>query len=302
MSICRFREELQNLISGEILVNEPMSLHTTWRIGGPADLMLIPEDIEDCWAAIKLAKKYGIPYLVMGNGSNLLVKDRGIRGLVIKMAAGEIKVDEEQNLIFAPAGTLLPVVARVAADHALSGLEFAVGIPASVGGAIVMNAGAHGKSIGEVVKEVNVLDSDGELLVLPGRDLDFRYRYSNILQKNFIVTKAVFLLARAPAVEIKKRMTEFLEKRRQLQPVGKPNAGSVFKNPAGTSAGMLIDAAGCKGLTVGDAQVSEKHANFILNLDSATAHDVLTLIEQVKNAVYKKFNVMLELEVQVVGE
>lgn len=301
MDSYRFVDELKNLTTGKILTDEPMANHTTWRIGGPADVMLFPQTSEEIVNALRLAFKYKIPFYVLGNGSNLLVKDKGIRGLVINTSRkNDVKV--EGHLISADAGAMMPIVSRIAADNGLSGLEFAVGIPASVGGATIMNAGAHGSCIADAVREVKVLDCQGEEKTFSQGAIGFRYRGSWIKDEGLIVTRVVFSLEKANPGDIKAKMNEFIKRRIANQPGGKPNAGSVFKNPVGISAGKLIDEAGCKGLSCGGAEVSRKHANFILNINGASAKDVLELIERVKEAVNRKFNIQLELEVQILGE
>ncbi len=302
MDVQRFKEEVQRVFSGKILVQEPMARHTSWKIGGPVDLLLIPESEDDCITVLQLAKHHGVPYWVIGNGSNLLVTDKGIRGLVIKIGSNMNSVTLQDQEIIAQSGAMMPIVARIAADHALVGLEFAAGIPATVGGALVMNAGAHGRCMADVVKEVTILDSDGIQHRIGNAEMLFRYRSSRLKTEQGIVMQVVFSLDKGSASDIKVNMLNFMEQRRKAQPSNKPNAGSVFKNPPGTSAGQLIDAAGCKGMRCGGAEVSTKHANFILNTDHATAADVLQLVERVKAAVIQKFNIELELEVRVVGE
>lgn len=302
MDYLRVKSELAGLISGQIRLDESMVNHTTWRIGGPAEMLVMPGDIADIKTVVRYAGKREIPLTIIGNGSNVLIRDSGIRGIVLKITRGLDKIDVDGLTMRVQAGALLPVVARKAAEHALTGLEFAAGIPAAMGGAVVMNAGANGQSISSVVREVKVIDPDGCCQVLSGSDLQFRYRGSVIQEKRMVIVEALLAMQKGEQAAIRGRMDELMAVRRATQPLHLPNAGSVFANPSGLAAGRLIEEAGGKGLQAGKARVSEKHANFIVNLGGATASDVLELIKKVREMVFAKHGVNLPMEVQVLGE
>ncbi|MBF7083241.1 UDP-N-acetylmuramate dehydrogenase [Desulfallas sp. Bu1-1] len=294
--------ELKDVIKGEVLVGEPMSRHTSWRIGGPADLFVVPRDIDDLREALMYARRYTIPVSVVGNGTNLLVSDLGVRGMVIKIGPGLAGIEVRDNTITAGAGAPLPRLAARALESGLAGFEFLAGIPGTVGGALVMNAGANGCSVGERVKRVTAVDYGGNELHFDRRELGFSYRHSCLAQKRLIIAEVVFEGVPGRPEEIKQRMESYLIRRRQTQPLEHPNAGSVFKNPPGDSAGRLIEQAGCKGMRVGAIEVSPRHANFFVNLGGGTARDVLKLVEQVRRRVEEKYGCKLVLEVQKLGE
>ncbi len=295
-------EELTNLLSGEIRRSEPMSKHTSWRVGGPADIFALPKDIKDVVVLLQYASERDIPYTIIGNGSNLLVRDGGIRGLVIKIAANMAKVEFEGCKVKAMAGVALPRLAQLFLEHQLAGMEFAAGIPAALGGAVVMNAGAHGGQISDLVIGVTVVDRQGKLREIAKQELAFAYRQSNLTGSGLTVL-AVTLEAREDHSEaIRDRMQTNLRHRHMTQPQGWPSAGSVFKNIPGQSAGKLIDELGIKGLKIGGAVVSEQHANFIINTGEATAQDILTLIEKVRHMVLQHYQLLLEPEVRILGE
>jgi len=302
MDLRQVEHELGVLIQGNVIINESMKRHTSWRIGGLADILVLPTGTDDIRKCLDYAQERKLSLTVFGNGSNLLVLDKGIRGIVIKMSKGFNRIFVDGNAIRAQAGALIPLVAKQAAEAGLSGLEFAAGIPASVGGAVRMNAGAHGKCMNEIVHQVTVLNPDGAIGTLSNGDIGFQYRRSNIMERGLVVIEAAFALVPGNSAEIKIKNEENLTKRRRSQPLEYPNAGSVFANPPGQWAGLLIEQVGGKGMRVGDAMVSEKHANFIVNLGNATAKDVLGLIEKIKQLVFEQFNIELKLEVQVVGE
>ncbi len=302
MDCQRTKEELTNLISGEIRLSEPMAGHTTWRIGGPADILVLPKDKHEVLALIGYARDQEIPYTVIGNGSNLLVRDRGIRGLVIKIGPQMAKVQVEGENIQAGAGALLPKLARLFLKHNLAGMEFAAGIPATLGGAVVMNAGAHGAQISNLVTRITVVDPQGGLQEIPREDLGFAYRKSNLQGSGMVVVEVALKASRDDPEAIRERMMANLYYRQNTQPLGRPNAGSVFRNPDGTAAGKIIEEVGAKGLKFGGAMVSEKHANFIINTGGASARDVLTLMERVQQIVQERYDVLLEPEVHVLGE
>lgn len=296
-----------------LLRDEPMKKHTTFRIGGPADYYAEP-DMSRISKLIEIAKACDMPVTVIGNGSNLLVGDKGIRGLVIGIGKGmsEIEVTEAVaqdftaqdncHIITAGAGAILAAVAAKAAEASLSGLEFASGIPGSVGGAVVMNAGAYGGEIKDVLIDATVLTADGELKTVTRDELDLSYRHSIVPEKGYIVLSARFRLTPKPKDEIKSYMAELRAKRVEKQPLEYPSAGSTFKRPEGYFAGKLIMDAGLRGYSVGDAQVSEKHCGFVVNKGEAAAEDVLTLIKDVQETVLKQFGVKLEPEVKMIGE
>lgn len=302
MDVQEIKNCLVSQIKGYVLIAESMKKHTAWHIGGPADIMIIPSDIEDIIQCMRFAQDNQIPLTVMGNGSNLLVRDKGIRGIVLKISRGLNKIHIEGNAVTAEAGALVPLVAKQAAVAGLSGMEFAAGIPASIGGAVCMNAGAHGKSMSEIVWEVTALNPQGEILTLSNQESGFQYRKSSIIDKGLIVIKTEFTLVKGSTEGILTQNEANLVKRRHSQPWEYPNAGSVFANPPGQWAGWLIEQVGGKGMRVGGAMVSEKHANFFVNTGGATATDVLSLMAQIKELVHEKFNMDLKLEVRVIGE
>lgn len=286
-----------------LLQDEPMKKHTTFRIGGPADYYAEP-DMSRISKLIEMAKACDMPVTVIGNGSNLLVGDKGIRGLVIGIGKGMSEITAQGNgrIITAGAGAILAAVAAKAAEASLSGLEFASGIPGSVGGAVVMNAGAYGGEIKDVLIDATVLTAEGEIKTVTRDELDLSYRHSIVPEKGYIVLSARFRLTPKSKDEIKSYMAELRTKRVEKQPLEYPSAGSTFKRPEGYFAGKLIMDAGLRGYSVGDAQVSQKHCGFVVNKGEATAADVLTLIKDVQETVLKQFGVKLEPEVKMIGE
>ena len=302
-----FKERLQQIVSsGEILTDEPMKKHTTFRIGGNADFLVYPKK-EEVAPILALAKEHGVPVTIVGNGSNLLVGDGGIRGLVLVITKGadRIRVESSANgktSIVAEAGALLSKLAAEAARHGLTGLEFAAGIPGTVGGAVVMNAGAYGGEIKDVIVRATVLTPEGEMLQLSAEELELSYRHSCIPEHGYIVLEAEFALAQGDEAQIRATMEDFKGRRIDKQPLEYPSAGSTFKRPEGYFAGKLIQDAGLRGYRVGGAEVSEKHCGFVINKGDATAADVLQLIEDVKAKVQEEFQVELEPEVKMIGE
>lgn len=298
----QFLTELQNVMGGSgIFMEEPMKKHTTFRVGGPADVLVQPD--ETALAAIlALCRQYYVPYSFIGNGSNLLVGDKGIRGVVIEMTdpMGNIEVDGTQ--ITAQAGAMLSKIANTAASNGLGGMEFAAGIPGSVGGAVVMNAGAYGGEMKDIIERVYVLDENGAQLELDRDALNLGYRHSCIPEKKYIVTKVVLELVPRDEVEIRSKMKDLNEKRAEKQPLQYPSAGSTFKRPEGYFAGKLIMDAGLRGYQVGGAQVSEKHCGFVINKGDATAADICQLMRDVSDKVQAQFGVVLEPEVKMIGE
>ena len=298
----QFLTELQNVMGGSgIFMEEPMKKHTTFRVGGPADVLVQPDETA-LEAILALCRQYHVPYSFIGNGSNLLVGDKGIRGVVIEMTdpMGNIEVDGTK--ITAQAGAMLSKIANTAASNGLGGMEFAAGIPGSVGGAVVMNAGAYGGEMKDIIEKVYVLDENGAQLELDRDALDLGYRHSCIPEKKYIVTKVVLELVPRNEAEIRSEMKELNEKRAEKQPLQYPSAGSTFKRPEGYFAGKLIMDAGLRGYQVGGAQVSEKHCGFVINKGDATAADICQLMRDVSDKVQAQFGVVLEPEVKMIGE
>ena len=285
----------------EIKIDENMSNHIHFKVGGPVDILLIPSKVNQVVETLKICKNENIPYFIIGNGSNLLVKDGGIRGVVIKLS-NLLFIEVKDNTIKASSGTLLEDVSKKAVENSLTGFEFACGIPGSVGGAVFMNAGAYDGEIKNVIKEAEVLDRDGNIMVLSKEELELGYRTSKVMKDNLLVLSATFELTKGDKEKIQERVDELTEKRESKQPLEYPSAGSTFKRPEGYFAGKLIQDAGLKGASVGGAAVSEKHSGFVINNDGATAEDVLNLIAHVQNEVKKQFGVELHTEVRIIGE
>ena len=283
-----------------IRTEEPMSKHTTFRIGGAAEVFAAP-DARELPQLLAMAKGADVPVTVIGNGSNLLVGDRGIAGLVIEIGERMSEVRIEGTILVAGAGALLSKAAQTAAAAGLGGLEFAAGIPGSVGGAVVMNAGAYGGEMKDVLQSVKVLTEEGELLILTTEELELGYRHSCVLERKYIVVEATMELSAKPEEEIRACMAELRAKRVEKQPLEYPSAGSTFKRPEGYFAGKLIMDAGLRGYTVGGAQVSEKHCGFVINKGGATAADVRQLMQDVHDRVKEQFDVELEPEVKMIG-
>lgn len=287
----------------DVRINEPLSQHTTWKVGGPADLFIYPRSKDELERAMKIVGKHGYPWRVIGRGSNLLVRDGGIRGVVFKIGEGLDALTIDGTRVVAGGGCSLVRLSRQTAKQGLTGMEFAEGIPGTVGGAVCMNAGAHGSEMSRVLTSAEVLLDSGERVVFSNEELGFRYRTS-VLQENVkgIVTEASFQLAFGDPQQIASEIARYRGRRKQTQPLQYPCAGSVFRNPPGDHAGRLIEASGLKGYRVGDAEVSTQHANFIINRGRATAADVLALIDHIVQTVQERFGVRLKTEVQVVGE
>lgn len=286
----------------EILVAEPMKNHTTFRIGGPADALALPKTPEEVAAVVHFCHEHAQPYYVLGNGSNLLVSDEGYRGLVLQLYRNFNDIQVNGETITVQSGAMLAAVARTAYQTGLTGLEFASGIPGTIGGAVVMNAGAYGGEMKNVLKEVTVLTKEGEVLVIPAKALELGYRTSVIPKNGWIVLGAVLQLKKGDQEQILARMEELKEQRITKQPLDLPSAGSTFKRPEGYFAGKLIMDAGLRGFTVGGAQVSEKHCGFVVNRGNATAADVWELICEVKRRVKEMTGVELEPEVKLLGD
>lgn len=291
-------EKVREFFKGNISISEPLARFTTFKIGGPADYYLEPKDKSDLLNLINYLDEIKYPYYIIGNGSNVLISDEGIRGAAINLEYGFNKIEVKDKEVYAEAGIRLSQFVDVCLEHSLVGVENLAGIPGTLGGAILMNAGAYGGEISDYIKSVEVI-KEGKILNLKKEQCGFAYRRSN-LGKTIIIS-AKFELPVGNSEEAKKRRKELLIKRKQSQPVELPNAGSIFKNPAGDYAARLIEAAGLKGLTVGGAKVSEKHANFIVNFNNAKAQDVVELMKIIQKKVYEKFGVMLEPEIKLIG-
>ena len=283
----------------ELRVSEPMSKHTTFRIGGPAALMALPRTTVEAKAAVKAARDLGVEPFFLGNGSNLLVADEGYPGFIIKLTWDFDGIREVNRGLEAGSAVLLSRLSNALVGRGLTGLEFAGGIPGSVGGAVTMNAGAYGGEMAQVLESVTFLDEAGEVCTLPVSECGFGYRKSIFSQRKCLILRARFRLEQGDGYAIKARMDELTAKRREKQPIDLPSAGSMFKRPPGYFAAALIDQCGLKGLTVGGAQVSEKHAGFVVNRGGATCADVLELVRQVRERVLDQTGVELEMEVRV---
>lgn len=281
---------------------EPMSLHTTFRIGGPADLFVTPGSIQAVADSIRVCKETQTPYAVIGNGSNLLVSDTGYRGVIIQIGRNLNQVSVNGEEIRAQAGAMLSVIAKTALSESLTGFEFASGIPGTLGGAAVMNAGAYGGEMKDVLTEVTVLTREGEIRTVPAEKLEMGYRTSLAAKNGWIILEAVLKFQKGDAEAIRGRMEELKMQRVTKQPLDLPSAGSTFKRPEGYFAGKLIMDAGLRGFTVGGAQISEKHCGFVVNKGGATAEDVRNLICAVQKKVQEDAGVKLEPEVKFIGE
>lgn len=286
-----------------ILVNEPLSKHTTWKIGGPAAAFIIPNGIDELTKIIEILNVNKVAWKVLGKGSNLLVSDKGYRGAIISLQQEPFRtLDIEETMVRVGADFSLIRLANLAAKNGLTGLEFAGGIPGTVGGAIYMNAGAHNSDISNILIEANVLNENGDIDTWSNKDFEFAYRHSKLQERKGIILSAIFNLNYEDRKIIAERMASYKDRRRKSQPYNLPCAGSVFRNPDGDFAGRLIEELGLKGYKIGDAQVSTLHANFIVNTGNATAKDILNLIEYIKFRVFKVYKVELSSEVELVGE
>ncbi|MGN1115016.1 MAG: UDP-N-acetylmuramate dehydrogenase [Candidatus Ornithomonoglobus sp.] len=289
-------------VSPQLLINEPMSRHTTFRIGGPADMFVSAQSAEETAELIRLAKENNIPCMVMGNGSNMLVGDKGLRGLVIQIGPGMTGCEINGTAVTAGAGILMSKLAAELLKAELTGFEALSGIPGTLGGGIFMNAGAYGAEIKSVIKSVKYLDDDGRLHEISCEECRFGYRKSIFAEGGKYIVSAVLELAKGSYNDIKAAMADYNKRRSDKQPLSMPSAGSTFKRPEGHFAGKLIQDAGLMGYSIGGAQVSDKHAGFIVNKGGAAAADVLALIDYVKKTVKEKFGVTLEPEVRLIGE
>jgi UDP-N-acetylmuramate dehydrogenase len=286
-------------IRGEVKFEEPLKEWTSLRIGGPAEALVIPEDIQDLSNLLINIEACHIPWCVLG-GTNLLIQDQGVRGVVISLSKINGIQDETEERIFAEAGVRMPLLLQHAIKRSLSGLEWAAGIPGTVGGGVVMNAGTHLGEMKDALQAVQMVNPLGQIVTLRKEALSFRYRHIDLPKG--IVVGAWFQLKKAPQQEIESATKNYLQYRKNTQPLTRPNAGSIFKNPPGQSAGKLIEEAGLKGTKIGDAQISQKHANFIVNIGDARATDVILLIKKIQQEVFKRNGIQLELELKVMGD
>ena len=295
--------EIKKIIPEEnILENEPMSRHTMFRVGGPADCFVRVTRISQLTQLVRLLHQEQENYYIVGNGSNLLVSDQGYRGFILCTAGGLNQIRADGSTIIAEAGALNSAIAQVAGEHALTGFEFAAGIPGTIGGGMVMNAGAYGSEMANVVQTVDVLSADGSVHTLTKEQMHFGYRSSIVRGTDKVVLSAVITLTEGEPEEIRAAMAELAARRADKQPLEYPSAGSTFKRPKGFFAGKLIMDAGLRGFTVGGAQISEKHCGFVINRNHATAQDVYMLISQVQDKVQHDFGVHLEPEVIMLGD
>ena len=285
-----------------VFTDEDMRKHTTFKAGGRVKYFVTPDNVEGLKNLLAYLKEHNMDYFVMGNGSNLLVRDEGYDGVVIKIGQNMSHCEVLDNKIKCMAGAFLSKIARDAYENSLTGLEFAAGIPGMIGGAVAMNAGAYGGEFKDVVESVTVMDKEGNVLDLKNDEMDFSYRHSIVFEKEYIVLSTVIKLEKGNKQEISEKMNGFMDARKEKQPLEYPSAGSTFKRPEGYFAGGLIEQAGLKGFSIGGAKISELHAGFVINDGGATAADVLAVIEHTKKVVNEKFGVLLEPEVKCIGE
>ena len=303
MDKIRIYNKLTEVIPGDaVLLGEPMKNYTTIKTGGLADIIVMPQSTTEIQSIIKICKENNVPYFVMGKGSNLLVSDKGIRCVVIKLGDKFAKITIDGNDVIAQAGASLSALSEKIMEKSLKGFEFAGGIPGTLGGATTMNAGAYGGEMKYIIKSVKVLNTEGEIINLSSEELKFGYRTSIIQIKNYIVLEVKMKFEKGNYEEIAETTRDLMKMRNAKQPLDLPSCGSVFKRPAGHFAGKLIEDSGLKGKKIGGAKVSKLHCGFIVNIDNATTNDVLDLIELIQKTVKSKFGVQLETEVKIIGE
>ncbi|WP_314729582.1 UDP-N-acetylmuramate dehydrogenase [Peptostreptococcus stomatis] len=301
------KKEIYNLLSQiidekSIYIDEPMNRHTSFKVGGPADILVRPRTEEEISNIFKLVNKLETPFLVKGNGSNILIKDGGFRGLVIEISANLSNFEIRGPEVEIQSGALLSGIGRAVMNESLTGFEFASGIPGTLGGALAMNAGAYGGEMKNIVKTVRLMDEEGQVVEFTNEEMNFGYRHSRLSDERWIAISAVISLEKGDKAEIKAKMEDLALQRRSKQPLEYPSAGSTFKRPTGYFAGKLIQDSDLKGVSVGGAQVSSKHSGFVINYNRASAKDIVDLIEHVKITVYECQGVHLEEEVKILGE
>lgn len=302
-NIEKFVQQLYTMLSAaQVRLDEPLANHTTFKIGGPADVLVLPATLEEVSHVLKTARRCQLSITILGNGSNVLVLDGGIRGVVLKINSEMSTISHEGSRMYAQAGALLADVSMYAARVGLSGMEFAVGIPGSIGGAVFMNAGAYSGEMSQVVDAVSAVCPNGSIRRFTAQELGFSYRHSIFQDEHSVICEVELLLQDGKLPEIEGKMQDYTQRRESKQPLEMPSAGSTFKRPPGFFAGTLIEQAGLKGFQLGGAQVSAKHAGFVINAGGATAQDVLDLIEEVQRRVYAHAGVMLQPEVRILGE
>lgn len=303
MNISKILEDLQKLVMAEVIKsNESLKEHVFTKIGGQADILAVPTTYTDIQRIVTYAHQHGVPLTVLGNGSNVIIRDGGVRGIVLQTSGLEDMGLTEDGLLFAQCGAKIIDVSRYALELELAGLEFACGIPGTVGGALYMNAGAYGGEVAHVLRSALVLKKDGQILTLQGDELQWGYRKSIFSSGEYVVLEARFDLKSGTHAAIKSIMDDLTHQRESKQPLEFPSCGSVFKRPPGRYAGQLIQESGLQGIRIGGAEVSRKHAGFIVNVDQATATDYIGLIHHVRNTVNDKFGILLETEVEIIGE
>ena len=295
---------MKQLKNSSIKVDEPMKQHTNFKIGGNADIYVVAKTVEDIKQVSKFAKENAIPLTIIGNGSNVLVADKGIRGIVLKIALDDIEIQKEKEyaIIQVGAGVPLGKLAQILLKEGIGSFEFAAGIPGSIGGAIRMNAGAYGGEIKDSIKKVTYMNQDNEIISILGEDCQFSYRHSFFSKGNMIILNATIQLPYTEKQNIQNKMEEYARSRKEKQPIEFPSEGSTFKRGEDFITAKLIDECGLKGCKIGDAQVSTKHAGFVVNLGNATAKDVLELIEHIKSVIKEKTGKIIELEIELLGE
>jgi len=296
-----YKKEAQGLIKGRVLFDAPMRKYTSIKVGGPADCLLFPTNVEELRKAVRYAKRKNIPFFILGRGTNLIVKDKGIRGWVISLTQGMKKAQMEEDVVMAEAGLSLQRLVQFTILKGLTGLEPFFGIPGTVGGGLAMNAGAWGVELKDVLLSITMMKEDGEIAERPRSRLNFSYRRL-ALPSSWIILKGKFQLKKGNKEEIFERVKSYSEMRKRTQPLDYPSAGSIFKNPEEGPAGKWIEEVGLKGFRIGQAMVSDRHANFIINLGKATAEEVINLMEWMEKRIYEKRRISLEREVRVVGE
>ena len=296
--------EKSKLNKENLYYDEPMAKHTSFKIGGPADVFIKVDNIEELKETLDLSKKNQIPLTIIGNGSNLLVTDKGIRGITAKLNLKDIEIKNENNkqIIKVDAGVPVGLLAQKLLKEEITGFEELSGIPGTIGGAVIMNAGAHGKELKDILKKVTAMDYNGNIHEFTNEECLFSYRNSRFQKEKYIILQATLELEKGNSTEIKEKMDEYMQFRKEKQPIEYPNAGSTFKRGEDFVTAKLIDEAGLKGYKIGGAQVSEKHAGFIVNVDNATAKDVIELTDYIKEKIEEKFGKKINLEIQIIGE